>query len=196
MNFGLFMKMNKGKKIGYIRVSTVDQNPERQLENVSVDKKFIDYASGITIDRPQFKAMVDYVREDDIIIVHSIDRLARNVKHLLEFIETMNKKKVVIHFVKENLVFGDSANPLSKLLLTIIGAVAEFERELHLERQREGIAIAQRQGKYRGGKRKLDEKKIEFLKIAMKTNNSKVDLAKEFGVSTWTLTKYMKEING
>src|SRR6185312_15984418 len=96
--------MMTGKRVGYIRVSTADQNPERQLAGVQLDKKFIDTVSSKTWDRPQLKAMLDYVREDDIVLVHSVDRLARNLKELSKIIEELNAQKIAVHFVSQNLI--------------------------------------------------------------------------------------------
>src|ERR1700676_82040 len=119
--------MNNGKRIGYIRVSTVDQNPERQLEGIELDKKFIDYSSGSTIKRPQFELMLEYAREDDIIIVHSMDRLARNVKDLRKTIDDLIVRGIKIKFMKENLIFTGKDSPMANLMLMIIGSIAEFE---------------------------------------------------------------------
>lgn len=125
----------KGKRIGYIRVSTVDQNPERQLEGIQLDKKFIDYASGTTLNRPQFSLMLDYIREDDIVIVHSMDRLARNARHLREIVDKLTSQGIEVQFVKENLTFNGKDSPISNLLLMMMGAVAEFEHAILKERQ-------------------------------------------------------------
>ena len=112
--------MSKGKRIGYIRVSTTDQNPERQLENIQVDKKFIEYASGSSMKRPQLELMIDYVREDDLVIIHSIDRLARNVRNLHEIIDQLLSKGVSVKFIKEGLSFNGNDSAMSKLILGIL----------------------------------------------------------------------------
>ena len=182
-----------GKRIGYVRVSTVDQNPERQLEGVYLDKKFVDYASGTTTQRPQLKYMLDYVRDDDIIIIHSMDRLARNIKDLLNLVDLLASKNVEVQFLKENLIFNGKDSALSKLLLMIIGSVAEFEHSLIRERQLEGIEIAKKKGKYRGRTRVMDKDKIERMQDALQnTRKTKVEIAKELGVSRFTLYNYMK----
>ena len=183
-----------GKRIGYIRVSTVDQNPERQLSNIALDKKFIDYASGTTTFRPQLLALIDYAREDDLVIIHSMDRLARNVKDLLDLIETFTKKGVTVQFITENLIFNGQDSSLSKLLLTIIGAVAAFEHALIRERQLQGIEIAKKAGKYKGPKKKLDTVKLALLESKMLSRDTKTKIAKELGISRNTLYKYLKEI--
>jgi len=186
--------MGQGKRIGYIRVSTTDQNPDRQLEGVQLDKKFVDYASGKNKKRPQLDALMDYVREDDEIFVHSIDRLARNSKDLFELVENFLNKKIVVHFVKNNLVFNGNDSPMSKFQLSIMAAYAEFEREILLERQREGIAIARKAGKYKGGKTKMTPDKISQLEEMLKTREPKSKIALALGVSRFTLYRYLEKI--
>lgn len=187
--------MGQGKKIGYIRVSTIDQNPERQLEGIHLDKKFIDYASGTTTNRPELQRMMEYAREDDIIIVHSMDRLARNVKNLRNIIDFLLEKGIHVQFLKENLTFTGDDSPMSHLLLVLIGAVAEFEHSIIKERQLEGIAIAKRAGKFKGAKKKLDTAKLEKLKIRMLSAGTKTQIAEEFGISRFTLYRYLKLVN-
>lgn len=183
-----------GKRIGYVRVSTVDQNPERQLEGVELDKKFTEFASGTTTNRPQLTAMLDYAREDDKIFVHSMDRLARNVKDLRNLIDSLRKNRISIHFVKENLIFSEENNPMSNLLLMVMGAIAEFEHAIMSERQREGIAIAKRAGKFKGRSKALSKEKIEFLKEQLRTTRiTKSKLALDMGISRMTLYQYIKK---
>ena len=184
-----------GKRIGYIRVSTFEQNPDRQLVDIQLDKKFIEYASASSMDRPQLKLMLEFVREDDIIFVHSMDRLARNTSNLLEIVKTVIEKKAEIHFSKEQLTFNGSTNAMSMLLLHIMGAIAEFELCFNKERQREGIAEAKAKGKYKGGKRKLDAEKIEILRKEMQGRDSKLKIARKLGITPMTLYKYLKEYN-
>lgn len=183
-----------GKKVGYIRVSTLDQNPGRQLEGVALDKKFIDYASSRSLDRPEFKIMMDYVREEDIVYVHSIDRLARNIRHLLAIVDEMKEKKIELIFLKENLHFNGEESLMSRLMLTIMGAFAEVEYEMIRERQREGIVKAKAAGKYKGGTCKMTPARIERLKQEMLTHKSKSKIARELGISRMTLYRYLKEI--
>src|SRR3954468_3724448 len=139
-----------GERIGYQRVSTVDQNTDRQLDGVQLDKVFTDKASGKDTNRPQLKAALDYLREGDVLVVHSMDRLARNIADLLQTVETLNKRGVVVEFAKESLIFTGDDSAISKLMLTIMGGVAEFERAMIRERQMEGIAKAKQAGKYHG----------------------------------------------
>lgn len=188
------------KRIGYIRVSTVDQNPERQLENIPLDKKFIDYSSGKSINRPELVNLLNYVRDDDIVYVHSMDRLARNVKDLRKIIDNLNSQKVKIHFLKENLMFTGDDSPISNLLLNIMGAIAEFEHALIVERIREGVLIAKKAGKYKGRKKSFDDHKLELLKTeifrpkCIHEQKSMAQLARDFRVSRNTLYKYLKQI--
>jgi DNA invertase Pin-like site-specific DNA recombinase len=186
--------MSKGKRIGYIRVSTIDQNPDRQLEGIELDKKFIDHASAKSTDRPQLKNMLEFVREDDTVIIHSMDRLARNLFDLRNLVDSLVKQKIQVHFIKENLVFNGSDCAMSNLLLSLMGAFAEFEYAFIKERQREGIAVAKKQGKFKGSKFKLDDEKIELLKKRMKSRDSKSQIAEEFGISRFTLYRYLEKI--
>ncbi|MBA4697787.1 MAG: recombinase family protein, partial [Legionella sp.] len=117
-----------GKKIGYIRVSSFDQNPERQLEGLSLHKIFIDKASGKSMARPQLEAMLDYARDGDTIIVHSMDRLARNLNDLRKLVTQLTNQQMSVEFIKEGLTFTGDDAPMSTLLLSVMGAFAEFER--------------------------------------------------------------------
>lgn len=184
----------KGQRIGYKRVSSGDQNPERQLYDVELDKIFIEYASGTTIKRPQLNLMIDYAREGDTIIVHSMDRLARNAKDLRYLIDLLVSKKISIEFKKENLIFTGNDSAMSMLLLSVISAVAEFEHALIRERQLEGVALAKKAGKFKGRKPALNDEKIEILKQCMKTRKTKGQIAKELGICRLTLYKYLKKI--
>lgn len=183
-----------GKRIGYIRVSTEDQNPARQLAGVELDKRFIEYASGKNLKRPQLTALMDYVREDDIVIVHSTDRLARNVKELLELVDKLNDKKVEVHFIKEGWQFKGKNDEMTRMLLTIIGAIAEYERQQILERQREGIALAKKEGKYKGGKTKMTPEKIKELEELLKTRAPKSEIALKLKISRFTLYRYLEKL--
>lgn len=139
--------------IAYVRVSRIEQNEERQviaLEKHNIDKWFTEKVSGKNTDRPQLRAMLDYAREGDIIYIHSLDRLARSTKDLLEIVEELQAKNVNLVSNKENI---NTTTATGKLMLTMIGAIAEFERANMLERQREGIAIAKAEGKYKGRKK-------------------------------------------
>lgn len=184
-----------GKRIGYIRVSTIDQNPERQLEGLDLDKRFIDYVSGKTVLRPQLIAMLDYIREDDTLYVHSMDRLSRSVKDLRNIIDNLTDKKIAIHFVKENLTFTGIQSPMNNLLLMLMGAIAEFEHALIKERILEGTRIAKLAGKYKGRKTLLTPDMIVAVTQQMQTRKSKSQIAKELGISRFSLYKYLAKIN-
>src|SRR6266542_5733480 len=146
---------HKGQRVGYIRVSTVDQNTERQLDGIALDKTFTDKASGKDANRPALQQALAYVREGDTLHVHSLDRLGRNVDDLRRIVGDLTSRGVVVVFVRNALTFGAKDDPMGKLMLTMYGAFAEFERSLLRERQAEGIAIAQAKGVYKGRARKL-----------------------------------------
>ncbi len=137
-----------GQRVGYIRVSSFDQNPERQLETVSVDRVFTDKASGKDTQRPELENLLAFVREGDTMIVHSMDRLARNLDDLRRLVQELTERGVRIEFVKENLIFTGEDSPMANLMLSVMGAFAEFERALIRERQREGIVLAKQRGVY------------------------------------------------
>jgi len=142
-----------GQRIGYVRVSSFDQNPDRQLEHVQVDRMFTDKASGKDTQRPEHDALLSFVREGDTVVVHSMDRLARNLDDLRRLVQKLTKRGVRIEFVKEDLTFTSEDSPMANLMLSAMGAFAEFERALIRERKREGIALAKRRGAYRGRKK-------------------------------------------
>ena len=145
----------RGQRIGYVRVSSFDQNPERQLDQVQVDKLFNDKASGKDTQRTQLDALLSFAREGDTVVVHSMDRLARNLDDLRRLVQTLTKRGIRIEFVKECLSFTGEDSPMANLLLSVMGAFAELERALIGERQREGIALAKQRGVYRGRKKAL-----------------------------------------
>lgn len=183
-----------GKRIGYVRVSTTDQNPDRQLENVPLDKKFIDYASAKSVKRPQLSAMLEFVREDDIIFVHSMDRLARNLKDLKNLVESLINNNIQVHFLKENIKFSKDVSAMSNLMLHLMGAFAEFEYAFIRERQREGVEIAKRNGKFKGRVKKLNAQKIELLKKDLLIRKTKTQIAKDLGICRFTLYRYINSI--
>jgi len=172
-----------GKKVGYIRVSSFDQNPERQLEGVELDKKFIDKASGKDVNRPALVALLNYVREDDTIIVHSMDRLARNLDDLREIVQKLTKQNIKIQFLKESLTFTGEDSPMSNLLLSVMGAFAEFERSLIRERQKEGIELAKAKNLYKGRKPSLNDEQISLIKQQIVLGVPKAKIARELGLS-------------
>lgn len=131
-----------GQRVGYVRVSSYDQNVDRQLDGAALDRIFTDKASGKDTKRPQLDAMLAFIREGDTLVVHSMDRLARNLDDLRHLVQSLTARSVKIEFVKEHLMFTGEDSPMATLMLSVIGAVAEFERSLIRERQREGIALA------------------------------------------------------
>lgn len=184
---------HKGKLIGYVRVSTLDQNTERQLEGMTLDKVFTDKASGKDTDRPQLQAALEYAREGDTLVCHSMDRLARNVEDLRRIVRELTGRGMVVQFIKESLTFTGEDSPMANLLLTMLGAVAEFERSLIKERQREGIAIAKTKGVYKGRKPAMTPEQVEALKAQDRERGGKnrSGLAKEHGISRETLYQYL-----
>lgn len=184
--------MSKGKLIGYIRVSTIEQNECRQLESIKVDKLFTDKASGKDSDRPQLTLLLDYVRDGDTVIVHSLDRLARNLDDLRKIVQSLNAKEVKVQFIKENLIFTGEDSPMSNLLLSVMGAFAEFERSIIRERQMEGIALAKMRGVYKGRKRCLTPEQVEEIKLKLANGEPKSHIAKEFKISRETLYHYLR----
>jgi DNA invertase Pin-like site-specific DNA recombinase len=183
-------KPSKGQQVGYVRVSSLDQNEVRQLEGLALDKTFIERAFGKEAKRPQLEAMQSFVREGDKVFCHSMNRLARNLADLRRIVLSLTERGVHIVFVKENLTFTGEDSPTSNQLLSVMGAFAEFERELIRERQREGIAIARREGKYRGRKPSLTPARVAELRRRVADGNSKAALAREFSISRDTLYRY------
>lgn len=181
-----------GQRIGYIRVSTLDQNPDRQLEGVQVSKVFTDQASGKDTWRPQLDALLGYIREGDTLVVHSMDRLARNLDDLRRLVQQLTGRGVRIEFIKEGLTFTGEDSPMANLLLSVMGAFAEFERALIRERQREGIALAKQRGAYRGRKPALSDTQVAELRRRAEAREPKAALAREFGISRATLYEYLR----
>ncbi|MGF6465265.1 recombinase family protein [Paraburkholderia youngii] len=181
--------MSEGQRIGYVRVSTVDQNSERQLDGVALDKVFTDKASGKDTKRPHLQLALDYLREDDSLIVHSMDRLARNAEDLLRMVRELTSRGVSVEFVKERLTFsGNRDDPMGNLMMTMLAGVAQFERALIRERQREGIALAKAKGNvYKGRKPSLTKAQIAEVRQRAAKGESKVGLAASFGVARQTI---------
>lgn len=182
-----------GQRVGYIRVSTLDQNTVRQLDNVQVDKVYVDKASGKDQDRPELEAMIGFVRDGDTVLVHSMDRLARNLEDLRHIVRRLTDKKVRVEFVKEQLSFTGDDNAMATLLLNVMGAFAEFERSLIRERQREGIALAKKRGAYRGRTPSLDAARTVELREKAAAGVPKAALARQFGISRETVYAYLRK---
>jgi DNA invertase Pin-like site-specific DNA recombinase len=181
-----------GQRIGYIRVSTFDQNPERQLDSIKLDRTFTDKASGKDTKRPELEALMSFARTGDTVVVHSMDRLARNLDDLRRIVQMLTQRGVHIEFVKEHLSFTGEDSPMANLMLSVMGAFAEFERSLIRERQREGIALAKQRGAYRGRKKSLSELEIADLRQRAAAGEQKATLAREFSISRETLYQYLR----
>lgn len=177
----------KGQDVGYIRVSTLDQSTARQLEGVVLDRIFEDKASGKDVKRPQLDACQVHLRDGDTLHVHSMDRLSRNLDDLRKIVKDLTGRGVAVHFHKENLIFTGESSPMSNLLLSMLGAVAEFERSIILERQAEGIAIAKTKGKYKGRTPALTPDRLNELRQRVAAGENKSALAVEFKISRQTL---------
>jgi DNA invertase Pin-like site-specific DNA recombinase len=181
-----------GQRLGYIRVSTVDQNTERQLDGVELDERFEDKCSGKDRERPALQALLKHARKGDHILVHDMSRFARNLSDLEALVKELTGKGIVVEFVKERLVFDGETSSTATLMLQIMGAVSQFERAMILERQREGIRIAQAKNTYRGRKAALSAARADELRKRVAAGEPKAGLAREFGITRQTLYAYLK----
>ena len=193
-------KLNvKGQAVGYMRVSTTDQNTSRQLDGVQLDKVFTDKLSGKDTNRPQLQAALNHLREHDIFHCHSFDRLARNLTDLNKIVTDLVKKQITVKFHMESLTFepkaGGGLSPYNELLMQLLGAVAQFERANMLERQREGIIKAKQAGKYKGRKPiSLKPEQFQALQEAIAKGGNKSAIAKQLNISRATLYKYITHL--
>lgn len=197
------MADKKGQTIGYIRVSSLDQNIDRQLDGMCLDKIFIDKMTGSTKERPELQRMIEYVREGDTVYVHSLDRLARNFDNLLDIIKQLNNKGVIFKSIKENLTLdGLNNSPMDTLILHIFGAIAEFNRSLIREAQREGIAKAKQKGVYKGRKTVLTNERLACIEELLTQKESSLEeykklsyqeIADKVGISLATLNRYLSK---
>lgn len=185
--------MGKGKNIAYVRVSTVEQNEARQREALkafNIDKWFVEKASGKDAKRPILQEMLEYIREDDTVYVEEFSRLGRATADLLATVQRIEDSGAKFVSLKENF---DTKTPAGKLQMTMMAAIAEFERAMILERQREGIAIAKREGKYKGRKAVFVPNIGEYYQKYMTRQGTKTSIATELGISRTTLDKLFKE---
>jgi len=182
----------QGIRVGYVRVSSADQNPERQLLQAELARTFTDTASGRDSQRPELAAMLAFVREGDTVVVHSMDRLARNLDDLRDLVQNLTARGVRVEFQREGLTFTGDDSPMATLLLSVMGAFAEFERSLIRERQREGIELAKVRGAYRGRRRALTDSQAADLRQRAAAGESKAQLAREFSISRETLYQYLR----
>lgn len=176
--------------VGYVRVSSVDQNTARQLDGIDLDEVFTDTVSGATTDRPELQAMLRHVRKGDTLHVHSIDRLARSLEDLLSLVKELIDRGVTVHFHKEQLLFTGEANAMQELMLSLLGSVAQFERSMIKERQREGIEKAKAAGVYTGRVKTINDEAIREAMNAPGASYRKV--AKALNVSLSTVQRAMK----
>jgi DNA invertase Pin-like site-specific DNA recombinase len=179
-------------KVGYRRVSSIEQNLDRQLDGLELDKVFSEKVSGKSADRPELQALLGWVREGDEVLVHSLDRLGRNQIDLLGIVQQLTDKSVSVKFVKENLTFNGNDDAISKLMLSMMSAFAEFERALIRERQREGIELAKLKGVYHGRKPSLTSAQADELRKRVDDGEKKSALAREFQISRETLYAYLR----
>ena len=185
--------MGKGKNIAYVRVSTVEQNEARQkeaLEKFEIDRWFIEKASGKDTNRPILQEMLAYIREDDTVYVEEFSRLGRSTADLLATVQAIEDAGAKFVSLKENF---DTSTPVGQLQMTMMAAIAEFERAMILERQREGIAIAKREGKYKGRKSVSVPNIGEYYQKYMSRRGTKTSIAQELGISRTTLDKLFKQ---
>lgn len=183
-------------KIGYVRVSTIEQNEARQIEGLEkygIEKWYIEKISGKNTDRPKLQEMISELESGDTVYIHDFSRLARSTSDLLSLVEDLNGRGIHLVSNKENI---DTSTPTGKLMLTMIGAINEFERTNMLERQKEGIAIAKREGKYKNcgrKKKELSDGYENLIQQYVDGNITKVQLAVMLNVSRPTLNRILKE---
>lgn len=185
--------MAKGKNIAYVRVSTIDQNDARQreeLEKYHIDKWFIEKVSGKDMNRPKLQEMLDYIREDDVVYVLEFSRLGRSTKDLLDIVTRIEEAGATFVSLTEHF---DTKTPAGRLQMTMLAAISQFEREMMLERQREGIEIAKREGKYKGRKKVTVPNIGRYYEGFMRRELTKTQIAGELGISRTTLDKLFKE---
>lgn len=203
MNHSACAAAQKGQSVGYVRVSSADQNTDRQLDGIELDRVFVEKITGSAQDRPELLRMMEYVRYGDTVYVHSLDRLARNFDDLLDIIKRLNKKGVIFRSVQENLTLdGASNSPMDTLVLHIFGAIAQFNRSLIRRAQREGIEKAKARGVYKGRKSVLTAKTVGRIEELLAQRNASVenyknishsDIAKQVGISRSSLYRYLSQ---
>nr|WP_319490318.1 recombinase family protein [uncultured Desulfobacter sp.] len=180
-------------EVGYIRVSSIDQNTDLQLDGIPLDKTFVDNASGRETNRPAFKTCLEYLRGGDRLHVHSMDRLAQNLANLQNAVEGLTGQGIKVKFHKEGLEFTGEDSPMSKLLMKMMEAVAEFERSLIRERQAEGIKKALAKGVKFGRRPKLDATQERKVVALVESGQEKTAVAKKFGISRDTVYRIMRD---
>ena len=181
-----------GQNVGYVRVSSVGQNTDRQLDGLVLDRVFEEKASAKNVQRPGYEACMQYLRQGDTLIVHSMDRLARNLVDLRRTVQMLTERGVKVQFFTEGLVFSGEDSPMATLLLSVMGAFAEFERALLHERQMEGIALARMKGVYKGRKKALTDLQVEEIGPRIAAGERKSKIARDLGITRQTLYQYLK----
>lgn len=184
------------QRVGYVRVSTLDQNTDRQLDGEHLHRTFTDKLSGKNTNRPELDALRAFVRDGDTVVVHSMDRLARNLDDLRRLVREFTGSGVRVTFLKEGLTFTGDDSPMATLLLSVMGAFAEFERALIRERQAEGIAAARARGVYKGRRPALTRAQAKTLRERVGHGESVSALAREFGISRQTAYVYLNASAG
>ena len=182
-----------GKKIGYVRVSTVLQNTVRQLDGIELDKVFTDRCSGKDTQRPQLQLCLEFLREGDTLVVHGMDRLARSIVDLRQIIDSLTAKGVQVQFIRENLTFNGKDSLMANLMLSIMGAVAEFELGKIAERRDEGIIAAKKAGKYLGRVPAIRQNngKLETFQTLVAQGAKISEIARQLGVSRQTVYAHL-----
>lgn len=184
----------KGQNVGYIRVSSIGQNTDRQLSGIELDVTFEEKLSGKNTDRPQLKACMSHLRAGDVLHVHSIDRLARNLHDLQTIVEELSSNGVSVKFHKENMTFdSNKSNPMNVLMFQMLGAFSQFERTLIKNRCDEGRIEAKSKGVKFGAPEKLTPSQIEELKTMANTGFNKSQIAEHFNISRPLVYKILKQ---
>ena len=174
-----------------MRVSTADENTDRQLDGIELDRVFTDHISGATRNRPALEDLRRYVREGDTVVVHSMDRLARNLDDLRALVREFTDGGIAVEFVREHMTFTGKDSPMQQLMLSLLGAVAEFERALIRERQREGIELAKKRGVYKGRRPSLAPDQVTEMRQLAAGGTPKTELARQFGIHRDTVYRYL-----
>ena len=185
-----------GQRVGYQRVSTSDQRTDRQLDGIAVDRMFTDHFTGATRNRPALEDLRRYVRDGDTVVVHSMDRLARNLDDLRALVREFTEAGVAVEFVREHMTFTGKDSPMQQLMLSLLGAVAEFERALIRERQREGIELAKKRGVYKGRRPSLTSDQVTELRTQAAAGVPKTQLARQYGIHRDTVYRYLANGEG
>jgi len=185
---------NTGRVLGYKRVSSLEQNTARQLDGIAVNEVFEDKVSGKSMDRPELKQLMRTAYKGDTVVVHSMDRLARNLIDLKDIVSQLVASGAQVQFIKENLTFSGKADPYSELMLNMMGSFAEFERQLIKSRQMEGIAIKKAAGGYAGvgRKREITDEQIAIIKSRVAAGDKKTKIASDMKISRESIYKFLK----